>query len=370
MKRLLGIGLIGLFLGGIAMPAAAGQRGQRAAAPAALTCDRACLLGIADTYLAALVAHDPKKAPIAPDAKFTEQAQMIAVGEGRLWKYTTAVSPTFKIPVPDPIAGQIGMIVMLKESGSAPAAGPARGAAPGPAPAGPPPDRDIQLALRLKIVNRQITEAEHIMATIGANSIANLQTPRPALLATVPVAERTPRQYMLLIGNAYYDSIVQSDGDAVPYADDCGRRENGMHTAGAGAPDLGARGAAPRAGAAGAAPRGGGGGGFGTPSSCHDQMNTRGLSYITSIDLRRVWIADEEKGLVFGLTMFRQPMESKSVTILNPDGTTQERPMNFNPFDLEAAHIFKIYGGKLHEIEAMGFSLPLYSRNGWSPFIR
>jgi hypothetical protein len=29
--------------------------------------------------------------------------------------------------------------------------------------------------------------------------------------------------------------------------------------------------------------------------------------------------------------------------------------MNFNPFDLEAAHIFKIYGGKIHEIEAMGF---------------
>jgi len=38
---------------------------------------------------------------------------------------------------------------------------------------------------------------------------------------------------------------------------------------------------------------------------------------------------------VFGLTMFRQPMESKSVTILNKDGTTEERPMNFNPFDLE-----------------------------------
>ena len=41
-------------------------------------------------------------------------------------------------------------------------------------------------------------------------------------------------------------------------------------------------------------------------------MNSRGLSYITSIDLRRVWIADEEKGLVFGLTMFRQPMEGNS----------------------------------------------------------
>ena len=29
-----------------------------------------------------------------------------------------------------------------------------------------------------------------------------------------------------------------------------------------------------------------------------------------------------------------------------------------------------IYDGKMHEIEAMGFTLPLYSNNGWSPFIK
>lgn len=63
-------------------------------------------------------------------------------------------------------------------------------------------------------------------------------------------------------------------------------------------------------------------------------------------------------------------MEKKSIEILNKDGSISERPMNFNPFDLEAAHVYKIYGGKIHEIEAMGFSLPLYSKNGWSPFIK
>jgi hypothetical protein len=94
------------------------------------------------------------------------------------------------------------------------------------------------------------------------------------------------------------------------------------------------------------------------------------MTYIGSIDLRRIWIADEEKGLVFAYSMFRHPMEQKSITILNQDGTTSERPMNFNPFDLEAAHIFKISGGKIHEIEAMGFSLPLYSKNGWSQFTK
>jgi hypothetical protein len=32
--------------------------------------------------------------------------------------------------------------------------------------------------------------------------------------------------------------------------------------------------------------------------------------------------------------------------------------------------MFKIAGGKMHEIEAMGFALPLNSKNGWNHFIR
>lgn len=52
------------------------QRGQTGAA-----CDKACLQGIPDAYLAALIAHDPSRAPMAPTAKFTEQAQPLAVGE-------------------------------------------------------------------------------------------------------------------------------------------------------------------------------------------------------------------------------------------------------------------------------------------------
>ena len=88
--------------------------------PAGAACDKTCLQGIADTYLAALVAHDPSKAPLAPNAKFTEQAQPLAVGEGQLWTLTTEGPTTFKIPVPDPTTGQIGLIVMLKANLPAP----------------------------------------------------------------------------------------------------------------------------------------------------------------------------------------------------------------------------------------------------------
>lgn len=48
-------------------------------------CDKACLTGIADAYFAALVAHDPSKAPMAPGAKATENTQAVNIGDG-LWK--------------------------------------------------------------------------------------------------------------------------------------------------------------------------------------------------------------------------------------------------------------------------------------------
>jgi len=318
------------------------------------SCDRACLQNIADAYVAALVAHDPSKAPMAAEAKFTEQTQVLRVGEG-LWKSAVAGPTTFKIPVADPVSGQVGEILMMKASAAAfPAPTTGRGAPP--PGADPNATADIQLALRLKVVNKQITEAEHIIARIIAPSQLNaLKTPRDAFSEVVPKVKREPRNILLLIANSYYDALTQNNGELAPFADDCGRREHGMHTAGVGRP---AEASGPPAG-------------FGDlPNDCAGQLTSRAMSYINSIDLRRVSIADEEHGLVFGLSMFRHPMEQKSITVLKKDGTTAERPMNFAPFDLEAAHIYKIWGGKIHEIEAMGFTLPLYSKNGWNPFIK
>jgi hypothetical protein len=347
LKNIIHCVVVGIVVGvSTATVAVAGQ-----AAPGG-GCDKPCLVGIADTYVAALVAHDPSKAPMAPTATFTEQSKVLAVGDG-LWKSAVEGPTTFKIPVADPVAGQIGVILMMKASAAAFPAPPGRGGAPPAAETGP---ADIQLALRLKVQNRQITEAEHVMARIAApNQLNALKTPRAAFTRTVPQAERNPRSIMLVIANAYYDALVLGDGELAPFADDCGRRENGMHTAGVGRP-------------ADAPPPPAGFGG--TPDDCAGQLTARAMTYIGSIDLRRIWIADEEKGLVFAYSMFRHPMEQKSIAILNKDGTTSERPMNFNPFDLEAAHIFKISGGKIHEIEAMGFTLPLHSKNGWSPFMK
>lgn len=64
--RLLTGCLLGLF-----MFACAGFF-PRAASAAEQSCDRACLTGFVDQYLAAMVARDPAKLPLAKSVKFTE----------------------------------------------------------------------------------------------------------------------------------------------------------------------------------------------------------------------------------------------------------------------------------------------------------
>lgn len=45
--------------------------------------------------------------------------------------------------------------------------------------------------------------------------------------------------------------------------------------------------------------------------------------------------------------------------------TVETTPMDFMPFDLPAAHVFKIRGGEIREIEAMGFVMPYNLKMGW-----
>jgi hypothetical protein len=307
----------------VAMAAAVPLSPVAQAEPAKPECDRACLIATVDSYMAALVAHDPSRVKFAADVKFVENTIPMKPGEG-LWKTATALPTTFKIYVPDVTSEEIGFLCVMQES-----------------------DKPMELALRLKIRDGKITEAEHLLArNLMPRSLANLETVRPGLLAVIPPDQRMPREQMLTIGASYYEALVTSNGKAAPFADDCVRRENGMQTTGNPPP---------------ATP------GFGTLGAlgCAAQLDTRSMSYIKRIEPRRVEIADVDTGLVFGLSQFRHPMEEKSVTIVGVPGVTSNDMSKFHPFDLPAAHIFKVQGGKIHEIEAMGFSAPYNSKTGW-----
>ena len=107
MKRLFALVVAGGLLATMTVLAI----GQARIGQPPLNCDRACLTKIADSYFAALVAHDPSRAAMAPNAKFTENTQVLPLTEG-LWKNATQAPTSFKIVVPDPVSGQLTFVAI------------------------------------------------------------------------------------------------------------------------------------------------------------------------------------------------------------------------------------------------------------------
>jgi hypothetical protein len=69
-------------------------------------CDRACLDGLVDRYLAALAAHDPARLPLAPGARFTENGQELKLGDG-MWAVAGSIG-AYKLYFADATRGQAG----------------------------------------------------------------------------------------------------------------------------------------------------------------------------------------------------------------------------------------------------------------------
>jgi hypothetical protein len=89
--------------------------GIASTARAAETCDRACLEGFVDQYLAALAAHDPSKLPLTKNARYTENGQELKLGDG-MWGPTVSLG-TYKLYFADPQAGQVGFFGTIEEHG-------------------------------------------------------------------------------------------------------------------------------------------------------------------------------------------------------------------------------------------------------------
>src|SRR6204780_1358208 len=289
-------------------------------------CDRACLTGILDQYLNAMAANDSKKAPVAANIKYTENTARLPLNQG-LW-FTAAGLTNYKIVLADPPGSSAGFIGVVTEH-----------MPPGQAP------RNTILALRIKVANRQITEAEAVVVrNVNAANMANLQTPRPALLEPLTAAQRRPRADLIKISNLYFDAIEQSSGTVAPFDDNCNRLENGMRTAGPPLP-----GAAPGPG--------------GPTQRCADGMNSGVFQVITAIKPRRVLVVDEEKGLTFGVYMFQH----KGLTeITMKDGAKRPAPYFVGqPVTMPMAEVFKVVNGNIREVEAVGVQIPYGLGPGW-----
>ena len=305
--------------------------------PAPIHCPRACMISVMDQYIDALVRHDPSGLPLSKGVRFTENTEEIKLGEG-LWISSSKGPTTFKVYAVDPASSQVVFYGMMEERG-----------------------RPIQIVIRLKLINGRITEIEHVInrGNLSPTAMANLQTPRAALVTDVPAAERTPRDLMINAADDYFEAIEHQDGSRAPFAADCDRRENGSKTTNNNPPvpwpvPLGS----PEADK-----------GMATIGSmgCAAQLDTGVMAFITRLWPRRIDVVDEEKGLVITFVMFNHRGGLRDLPIKGVEGVTS-LPLGGASSSMQMAEMFKIRGGQIHEVEAVGFALPYGAKSGWEAY--
>ena len=307
------------------LPAAFAQQ------PAQPTCDRACLQNYVDRYIDAMLAHDPSLKLFSKDCKFTENGVRLPLGNEGLW-FDMVGKGTYKFYIPDVETQQIAFIGTVKEKPVTPA--PAPGAT---SPAKPPEPTLVAIALRLKIVNGLITEAEQLAIRPetslfgGASpspfpptgqSVEKLGSPDPIFGEVIPEAERPSREELVRVANYYFTGLQRNDTKGYyPFTEDALRRENGMVSCGP--PPASANG-------------------------CKKQFESGQLRNIVSrIRDRRFVAVDRERGIVFAFGFF------------------DHEQINWT---WQIAELFKIEKGNIRRIEAVFFRCPYGMNSGWSTY--
>ena len=291
---------------------------------AADACDRACLYGLMDQYLKAMVAHDPSKVPVAADARFTENTNAMPLGAG-LWKTIKSLG-TYTLYAADPSQGSVVYYGTALENGQL-----------------------ALFAVRLKERGRKLTEIESfvIRKATGIHGTFETLTQPDALWAQpLTAAERVPRAAMIHAADQYFNGIEQGNGDIVPFDDNCVRIENGRQTAPSTPAATGAMAGRPA-------------------MSARQQFNSKAFAYITEVTQRRFPVVDEENGVVFATVMFQHPgnvpAPNWAATGLPPDPNS----LSAYPNTTEIIEAFKVRNGKLYRIFAYISLLPYRQLPGW-----
>ena len=323
---------------GIALAVAATASAQAARA----ACDRACLEGFVDRYLDAMVKHDPKLVPLARNVRFTENGQHLEIPDG-LWN-SMAGKGSYRLFVDDPEAGEVAFIGTIREESRTPGQ---------PTPAA--------IALRLKISNRQIAEAETLVVRQerAAQNMEKLGSPNHLFLEAVPEAERLSREDLVKTANMYFSGMQLNDGKGVyPFTDDCNRIENGSPATNVPTPE-GQRRPDPATTS-----------NYSSQWGCKEQFQSGLLHFVTRIRDRRYVAVDRERGLVFSFAFFDHAA-GKTRTFLTPSGRTVTAGPT-QPWTWEIAEMFKVVEDrrdgqpKIRQIEALLDRAPYGMNSGWS----
>ena len=279
-------------------------------------CDRACLEKYVDRYLDAMQAHDASLSLFARDCKFTENGVQLPLGKEGLW-YSMSGKGTYKFYVPDVETQQIAFIGTVKEGTRSSSAKPAE-------------EKTVAIALRLKIVNGLITEAEQLAIRPETNltgsapaskfpptgeAVEKMGAPHEIFTQTIPEAERASREELIETANYYFTGLQRNDTKGYyPFTNDCVRYENGI---------LATR-------------------------ECKKQFESGDLRNIVSrIRDRRFVAVDRERGIAFAFGFF------------------DHEQINWT---WQIAELFRIEKGNIRRIEAVFLRCPYGMNSGWSTY--
>lgn len=256
---------IAAILAGLAL-----SGGAQAASP----CNRACLTGVLDSYLAGVIRHDAAQAPLAAGYRETENAVDVKAGDG-LWSTLTGLGEVQRRYL-DTTNGAAAYFGTISEAGGG------RGV----------------VSLRIKVENRKVAEAEWIIARQGEalfnpdNLIAQAPPEGP-----IPAAERASRADLERAANSYFEGLQTKNGETVIHQPGCVRLENGTRVTQRQAPAGANTGETNEFGANDCA-------------SGFDRFQIRAVAH------RRFPVIDEVQGVALGYGMFLRPPGARSQRLL------------------------------------------------------
>jgi hypothetical protein len=204
-NKIISIGIALLLL--LALSACQKTNPQNAAPSAGSAqnpCDRACLEGYVDRYMDAMLAHEVSADLFGKDCVFTENGVKLPLGNEGLWASMVGKG-TYKFYVPDTETQQIAFIGTAREESDKLKEG-----------------DPVAIALRLKISNGLITEAEQLviradsgMGTARPPAAVNIEKvgkPHSVYMEEIPPAERPSREELITVANKYFTGMQKNDG--------------------------------------------------------------------------------------------------------------------------------------------------------------
>jgi hypothetical protein len=300
--------------------------------PIPLNCDRACLENVINQYLDALVARDPHTLPLSRDVQYTENSQILEVGDG-FWKTVEGRGKYLHI-FADPEFGQVASMGTMREAGA-----------------------PLLMSLRLRIQLGRITEIESVFFKPGGggpNNIAEMDKPHmpeDIWFKSIPPENQMSRQELIAVADSYFTGLQKNDGKGIngtgtyPFTNDCHRIENGSPTTNV--------------------PRRPGG----APDSidlfsmdCLSQFKLGIYFVVQSIHSRRYPVVDRERGIVYTHCVFDQGTVNKGIL---SDGRPYEFPGFNRPSSILVTEAFLIEDGKIRRVEMVGPGALYHINSPW-----